>query len=76
MTRTGSRFPRSSWPTGNANSLKGAVIDAGKSKPTSWEQQLENETAELDQALRQVAAEIHVWERSAEGCLAPSKTST
>ena len=50
-------------------------IEAGKSKPTSREQQLEDEVAELTQALGEAAVEIRVWKKSAEGRLGPSRTS-
>ena len=52
-----------------------AGIEAGKSKPTSREQQLEDEVAELTQALGEAAVEIRVWKKSAEGRLGPSRTS-
>ena len=51
-----------------------AGIDS-KSKPTSREQQLEDEVAELTQALGEAAVEIRVWKKSAEGRLGPSRTS-
>ena len=50
-----------------------AGIEAGKSKPSSREQQLED--AELTQALGEAAVEIRVWKKSAEGRLGPSRTS-
>ncbi len=52
-----------------------AGIEAGKSKPTSREQQLEAEVAELTTALGEAAVEIRVWKKSAEGRLGPSRTS-
>ena len=48
---------------------------AGKSGPTTREQQLEAEVADLTQALGEAAIEIRVWKKSAEGRLGPSKTS-
>ncbi len=50
-------------------------IEAGKSKPISREQQLEDEVAELTQVLAEAAVEIRVWKKSAEGRLGPSRTS-
>ncbi len=52
-----------------------ADIQAGKSKPSTREQQLEDEVAELTQALGEAAVEIRVWKKSAEGRLGPSRTS-
>ena len=52
-----------------------AGMEAGKSKPTSREQQLEDEVAELTEALGEAAVEIRVWKKSAEGRLGPSRTS-
>lgn len=48
---------------------------AGKSGPSTREQQLEAEIAELTQALGEAAVEIRVWKKSAEGRLGPSRTS-
>lgn len=48
---------------------------AGKSGPSSLEQQLEAEVADLTQALGEAAVEIRVWKKSAEGRLGPSRTS-
>jgi transposase len=52
-----------------------AGIEAGKSKPTTRELQLEDEVADLTQALGEAAVEIRVWKKSAEGRLGPSRTS-
>lgn len=52
-----------------------AGIAAGKSRPSSREQQLEEEVAELTQALGEAAIEIRVWKKSAEGRLGPLRTS-
>lgn len=52
-----------------------AGLEAGKSKPSSREQQLEDEVAELTQALGEAAVEIRVWKKSAEHRLGPSRTS-
>ncbi|WP_230297939.1 transposase [Actinomyces provencensis] len=50
-------------------------IEVGKSGPSTREQQLEDEVAELTQALGEAAVEIRVWEKSAEGRVGPSRTS-
>ena len=50
-------------------------IVAGKSKPSSREQQLEAEVADLTQALGEAHLEARVWKKSAEGHLGPSRTS-
>lgn len=52
-----------------------AGITAGKSGPTSREDQLEAEVADLTQALGEAAVEIRVWKKSAEGRLGPLRTS-
>ena len=51
------------------------ALAAGKSGPSSREERLEAEVAELTQALGEAAVEIRVWKRSAEGRLGPSRTS-
>lgn len=48
---------------------------AGKSGPSTREQQLEAEVAELTQALGEAHLEARVWKKSAEGRLGPSRTS-
>ena len=50
-------------------------LETGKSKPSSREQQLEEEVAELTQALGEAAIEVRVWKKSAEGRLGPLRTS-
>ncbi|WP_291812630.1 hypothetical protein [Cellulomonas sp.] len=42
--------------------------------PSSREQQLEAEVADLTQALGGSAVELRVWKESAEGRLGPSRT--
>ncbi|WP_246171960.1 hypothetical protein [Microbacterium oryzae] len=42
------------------------ALVAGKSGPSTREQQLEDEVAELTQALGEAAVEIRVWKKSAE----------
>ena len=51
------------------------ALAAGRSGPSSREQQLEAEVTELTQALGEAAVEIRVWKKSAEGRLGPSRTS-
>ena len=51
------------------------ALAAGKSGPSTREQQLEDEVAELTQALGEAAVEIRIWKKSAEGRLGPSTTS-
>lgn len=48
---------------------------AGRSGPSTREQQLEAEVTELTQALGEAHVALRVWRRSAEGRLPPSKTS-
>lgn len=52
-----------------------AGLARGKSGPSTREQQLEAEVAELTQALGEAAVEIRVWKKSAESRLGPSRTS-
>ena len=52
-----------------------AALAAGKSGPSSREEQLVAEVAELTQALCEAAVEIRVWKKSAEGRLGPLRTS-
>ena len=51
------------------------VLVAGRSGPSSREEQLEAEVAELTQALGEAHLEARVWKKSAEGRLGPSRTS-
>jgi transposase len=48
---------------------------AGKAGPSTREAQLEAEVVDLTQALGEVAVEIRVREKSAEGRVGPSRTS-
>ncbi|WP_115685726.1 transposase [Corynebacterium senegalense] len=50
-------------------------VAAGKSKPSSREKQLEEEIADLTQALGEAHLEARVWKKSADGRLGPSRTS-
>ncbi len=51
------------------------ALVAGKTGPSSREEQLAAEVAELTQALGEAAVEIRVWKKSAEGRLGSSRTS-
>ena len=51
------------------------ALTAGRSGPSTREQQLEAEVADLTQALAEAAVELRVWKKSAEGRLGPSRTS-
>ncbi|MBB5790853.1 helix-turn-helix domain-containing protein [Jiangella mangrovi] len=48
---------------------------AGRSGPSTREQQLEAEVADLTQALGEAHLEARVWKKSAEGRVGPSRTS-
>ena len=50
------------------------ALTAGKSGPSSREEQLAAEAADLTQALGEAAVEIRMWKRSAQGRLGPSRT--
>jgi transposase len=52
-----------------------AGLAAGSGKPSSREQQLEAEVADLTTALGEAAVELRVWKKSAEHRLGPSRTS-
>ena len=62
------------WKADFLEAGKTALV-AGKSGPSTREQQLEAEVAELTQALGEAAVELRVWKKSAEGRLGPSRTS-
>ncbi len=51
------------------------VLAAGRSGPSTREEQLEAQVEDLTQALGEAAVEIRVWKKSAEGRLGPSRTS-
>ena len=51
------------------------AFSAGKSGPSTREEQLEAKVADLTQALGEAAVELRVWKKSAEGRLGPSRTS-
>ena len=52
-----------------------AGLIAGKSGPSTREQQLEAQVEDLAQALGEAAIEIRVWKKSAESRLGPLRTS-
>ena len=51
------------------------ALAAGRSGPSTREQQLVAEVVDLTQALGEAAVELRVWKKSAEGRLGPSRTS-
>ena len=51
------------------------ALVAGRSGPSSREEQLEAEVVDLTQALGEAHVELRVWKKSAEGRLGPSRTS-
>ena len=51
------------------------ALVAGRSSPSTREEQLAAEVADLTQALGEAAVEIRVWRKSAEGRLGLSRTS-
>jgi transposase len=52
-----------------------AGLVGGRSGPSTREQQLEAEVADLTQALGEAAVELRVWKKSAEGRLGRWRTS-
>ena len=62
------------WEAEVLEAGKTALV-AGRSGPSSREEQLEAEVAELTQALGEAHLEARVWKKSAEGRLGPSRTS-
>jgi transposase len=61
------------WKADFLEAGKTALV-AGKSGPSTREEQLEAEVADLTQALGEAAVELRVWKKSAEGRLGPSRT--
>jgi transposase len=51
------------------------ALAAGRSGPSTREQQLEAEVADLTKALDEAAVGLRGWKKSAEGRLGPSRTS-
>jgi transposase len=64
----------SRWKAEFVEAGKTALV-AGKTGPSTREEQLEAEVVELTQALGEAAVELRVWKKSAEGRLGPSRTS-
>jgi transposase len=62
------------WKAEFIEAGKTALV-AGRSGPSSREEQLEAEVVELTQALGEAHVELRVWKKSAEGRLGPSRTS-
>jgi transposase len=62
------------WKAEFIEAGKTALV-AGRSGPSSREEQLEAEVMELTQALGEAHVELRVWKKSAEGRLGPSRTS-
>ena len=62
------------WKAEFIEAGKTALV-AGRSGPSSREEQLEAEVVELTQALGAAHVELRVWKKSAEGRLGPSRTS-
>jgi transposase len=54
---------------------RAGLAAGGSTRPSSREQILEAEVAELTTALGEAHVELRVWKKSAEGRLAPSRTS-
>jgi transposase len=51
------------------------LVSGGASRPSGREAALQAEVDELTQALGEAHVELRVWKKSAEGRLAPSRTS-
>jgi len=51
------------------------ALAAGRSGPSTREDQLAVQVEDLTQALGEAAVELRVWKKSAEGRLGPSRTS-
>ncbi len=69
-----SEQPIGRWRAGFPEAGKPALA-AGRSGPSTREEQLQAEVAELTQALGGAAVEIRVWNKSAEGRPGPPRTS-
>jgi transposase len=62
------------WKAEFVEAGKTALV-AGKTGPSTREEQLEAEVEDLTQALGEAAVELRVWKKSAEGRLGPTRTS-
>ncbi|MGI5490442.1 transposase [Microtetraspora malaysiensis] len=65
----------SKWKAQFLEAGRQGLAVGGGSGPSTREQQLEAEIAELHTALGEAHVELRVWKKSAEGRLAPSRTS-
>lgn len=52
-----------------------SAMAAGRSGPSTREEQLQARVEDLTQALGEAAVELRVWKKSAEGRLGPSRTA-
>jgi transposase len=64
----------SRWKAEFVEAGKTALV-AGRTGPSTREEQLEAEDVELTQALGEAAVALRVWKKSAEGRLGPTRTS-
>jgi transposase len=64
----------SRWKAEFVEAGKTAMV-AGRTGPSTREEQLEAEVVELTQALGEAEVELRVWKKSAEGRLGPTRTS-
>jgi transposase len=65
----------SKWKAQFLEAGRQGLAGGGRSGPSTREQQIEAQIAELHAALGEAHVELRVWKESAEGRLAPSKTS-
>jgi transposase len=63
------------WKQQFTEAGKLGLTAGGASRPSSREEALAAEVAELTTALGEAHVELRVWKKSAEGRLAPSRTS-
>jgi transposase len=65
----------SNWKRQFLESGRAGLVAGGSGKPSTREQQLEAEVAELTQALGEAHVELRVWKKSAEHRLGPTRAS-
>jgi transposase len=63
------------WKAQFLEAGKQGLAAGGAARPSSREEQLEAEIAELHTALGEAHVQLRVWKKSAEGRLAPLRTS-
>jgi transposase len=63
------------WKRQFLDAGKLGLAAGGSSRPSGSEEQLAAEVADLTTALGEAHVELRVWKKSAEGRLAPSRTS-